>query len=291
MNYSTVIQFYFLAVDQLSVKKMKGKIKGNNSRKVADKEPVIIDPLVFRRVKRERLSERISKVIEEMIISGVFEIGSRLPSEQVLAEQFGVSRNPVREALKILQERGLIEIRNGSGAYVSQPDSCLTSEALGRYLRLSGINSSIKALYEVRRTLEGTIAKLAAERANSEDLVNLAACLTRMQQHAGSIEKWTEADLDFHLAVAGATHNPFFTILLKPLVEQLRTVIAEGYLVPGAIDTGLEAHTRLYNCIKNRDSNGAYEIIMTHLQDSEARVRTYKERRRDKRRSSEGQLS
>jgi GntR family transcriptional repressor for pyruvate dehydrogenase complex len=99
-----------------------------------------------------------------------------------------------------------------------------------------------------------------------------------MRQHAGSIEKWTEADLDFHLAIAKATHNPFFSVLLEPLVNQLRRVIAEGYLVPGAVGTGLEAHTRLYECIKNRDPEGAYNAIMDHLHDSEVRVKTYKEK-------------
>ena len=234
----------------------------------------------FNKIEQVRLSQLIANEIEEAILSGGFELGSRLPSEQALADQFGVSRNVVREAFKIVQERGLIEIVSGSGAFVCQPKSqaAATSNALSRYMRLVGIDSSVKALYEARRILEGEIARLATERATSEDLETLTSCLARMQQHAGSIDKWTEADLDFHLAAAKATQNPFLSILLKPLVDQMRSVIAEGYLVPGAIETGLAAHAELYTCIKRRDAEGAYRAMMEHLRDSEARVEAYEER-------------
>jgi len=227
----------------------------------------------FQKIERLRLSEQVANTIEEAILSGSFGIGSNLPSEQRLADQFGVSRNVVREALKFLQERGLIRILNGSGAFVAPPDAGITSSALGRYLRLTGAYSSIQNLYEARRTIEGTNARLAAERADEQDLEILADCIRRMQEHAGSIEKWSQADLEFHLAVAKATHNPFMGILLEPLVDPLRGVIAEGYRVPGATDKGLEAHIRLYECIKNRDSEGAYQAIMEHLHDSEARIK------------------
>jgi GntR family transcriptional regulator, transcriptional repressor for pyruvate dehydrogenase complex len=226
----------------------------------------------FKKIERQRLSEQVAREIEEAIIAGTFAVHSQLPSEQQLANQFGVSRNVVREAFKFLQERGLIQILNGSGAYVSQPNTEATSNALGRYLRLIGADSSIDSLYEARRILEGSNARLAAQRADQPDLEQLEDCLVRMRQHAGSIDKWSEADLDFHLSVARATHNPLLSVLLEPLVDQLRGVIAEGYLVPGAVDRGLEAHIRILDSIKNREPEQAYEAIMDHLSDSEARV-------------------
>lgn len=226
----------------------------------------------FNKVAQKRLPELVADEIEEAIIDGTFSAGSQLPSEQQLADQFGVSRNVVREAFKFLKERGLIEILNGSGAYVCPPSSEATSNALGRYIRLIGAGESVAALYEARRMLEGSNARLAAERATDEDLARLADCLQRMQQHAGSMEKWSQADLEFHRGVAKATHNPFLILLLEPLVDQLRGVIAEGYLEPGAVERGLEAHTKLLNHLKNRDSEGAYQTIIDHLTDSEARV-------------------
>ncbi len=226
----------------------------------------------FTKLQRKPLPEMVAGEIEEAIITGTFAVSSQLPSEQQLADQFGVSRNVVREAFKFLKERGLIEIMNGSGAYVKHPSHTPTSDALGRYIRLLGAHESIADLYEARRVLEGWNARLAAERADSQDLEYLSHCLNRMEEHAGSIEKWSEADLDFHLGVAKATHNAFLGLLLEPLVDQLRGVIAEGYIVPGAVERGLQAHQNLLQLIKDRDVEGAYFAIIEHLSDSERRI-------------------
>lgn len=226
----------------------------------------------FHKLELKRLPELVAAKIEEAIMDGSYPAGSQLPSEQQLANQFGVSRNVVREAFKFLKERGLIDILNGSGAYVAQPSAAPTSSALGRYLRLLGAHQSIEMLYEARRLLEGENARLASQRADANDLQILEACLQRMKEHAGSIERWSAADLDFHLAIARATHNPFLAVLLEPLVDQVRGVIAEGYLVPGAVERGLQAHMRLFEFIKARDAEGAYHALLEHLNDSEAQV-------------------
>lgn len=224
----------------------------------------------FEKIERPRLSQLIAEKLEEAIISGTFETGSRLPSEQALADQFGVSRNVVREAFKVLEERGLIEIITGSGTYVCQPSPHTATDALERYIRLIGADSSIEALAEARRILEGANARLVAQRANEQDLERLAVCLTRMEQHVDSIEEWAEADLDFHLAVAEATHNPFLSVLLEPLVGQLRNMIARASVVSPSSVTGLGPHRRLYQCIKNGDAEGAYQAMLEHISGAEA---------------------
>ena len=175
---------------------------------------------------------------------------------------------------KCCKSAASIEVLNGSGAYVAQPNTLATSNALSRYLRLLGATSSVKALYEVRKIIEGSNARLAAERADAEDLARMAVCLDQMQSNMDSIERWSAADFDFHRAVAQATHNPFLSAILQPLVDQLRGMIAEGYLVPGAVQTGLEAHRRLYGCIAGHDPEAALQAMLDHLQDSEMRVTT-----------------
>src|SRR5262249_45389122 len=102
----------------------------------------------FTKLQRKPLPEMVAGEIETAIIEGTFAVGGQLPSEQQLANQFGVSRNVVREAFKFLKERGLIEIMNGSGAYVKHPSYTPTSDALGRYIRLLGAHESIVDLYE-----------------------------------------------------------------------------------------------------------------------------------------------
>jgi GntR family transcriptional repressor for pyruvate dehydrogenase complex len=221
------------------------------------------------------LSEKVAGAIEEAIVSGTYPVGSRLPSEQALADQFAVSRNVVREAFKMLMERGLLDILSGSGAYVSRPNSEATSNALGRYLRLMGSQMPVGSLYEVRRVLEGSNVRLASQRADQQGLETMETCLARMERHEGSIERWVEADLDFHLAIAAATHNPLFRMLLEPLVDQLRGVIAEGYLTEGATTTGREAHQGIYRYISERRPDDAYRAMMEHLHDSEARVESF----------------
>ncbi|MBA3946734.1 MAG: FadR family transcriptional regulator [Herpetosiphonaceae bacterium] len=227
---------------------------------------------MFEKVDRLRLPEVVATEVEQAILGPAFVVGDRLPSEQQLADQFGVSRNVVREAFKLLQERGLIMITNGSGAFVAQPTSEATSNALSRYLRLTGAAASRASLYETRRILEGANAHLAAERAEASDIAALADCVARMQEHSGSIERWAQADLQFHLTLARSTHNPFQRVLLEPLIDQLRDVISEGYLTPGAVATGLSAHTQLLEQIQHRDAQAAYAIIIQHLHDSEAMV-------------------
>mgnify|MGYP001178209851 CR=1 FL=1 len=228
----------------------------------------------FSKLTHKRLPERIADEIESAIVHGEFAAGVQLPSEQQLAAQFGVSRNVVREAFRYLQARGLIEIINGSGAYVTPPSGAPTSSALGRYIRLLGAHESIAALYEARRILEGENARLAALRADADDIARLENCLERMRSGMHDIAVWSQADLDFHLAIAKATHNPFLDVLLEPLVDQLRGVIAEGYLVSGAVERGLAAHVKLTEAIRNRDADGAYQAIIDHLLDSESRVGT-----------------
>src|SRR5262245_17681453 len=176
--------------------------------------------MTFEKIERKRLSEEVADRIEDAILNGRFSIGSQLPSEHQLAHTFGVSRNVVREAYKFLKARGLIEFRNGSGAYVCQLTSEPTSSALGRYIRMLGAHESVEMLYEARRLIEGENVRLAALRATDEDLKTIHDCLSRMRKHTTSVEKWAQADLDFHLAVARATHNPFLSVLLEPLVSQ-----------------------------------------------------------------------
>ncbi len=199
--------------------------------------------------------------------------GSSLPPEQNLADQFEVSRNVVREALKVLQERGLVKVVDGSGTFVIPPDSTHASVALSRYIRLIGANSAIDSLYETRIVLEGFNARLAAERATDEQINEMESYVEKMRENINSHEIWTETDLDFHVLIAKATNNPFQPLLLEPLVEQLRGVISEGFAKKGATQRGLLAHIQLMECIKNHDPEGAYQTMVDHLNDSKLTVR------------------
>ncbi len=228
---------------------------------------------VFKKIPRTRLYEVVAEEMENAILDGAYEKGSRLPSEQSLANQFEVSRNVVREALKVLQERGLVQVLDGSGAFVAQPNSEQTTNALSRYIRMIGVNSAIDALYETRIAIEGLNARLAAQRATDEQIKELDGIINLMRQNMDSHQKWTEADLDFHVSVARSTNNPFLALLLEPIVDQLREVISEGFAKPGATHSGLDAHEKLMLCIKAHDPEGAYKTMVEHLLHSEQTVK------------------
>lgn len=228
------------------------------------------DPI--RPISRRRLYQQIADEIEHAILSGVLAPGTRLPSEHELAEQYGVSRNVVREALKRLKEHGLILIRTGSGAFVSTPTAQPVTDALQRLIRHSASDVAVSHLYEVRRFLEPHGALLAAQRGDSRAHASIEAAFSSMQDHRSNPAAWTNADLEFHLAVASGSGNPLFRSILNPLTDSLRTVIQAGYGDHRNVTAGLEAHARILGAILQRDGPAAYQAMLDHLLDSEARL-------------------
>lgn len=227
-----------------------------------------IEPL-----QRLTLFEALAARIEEWILSGQVEIGAKLPSEDALASQFAVSRPVVREALARLRARGLIETVNGSGTFVQHPSADHLADAVVRHLRVAtGDTASIAKVYEARIAIEVTTARLAAERATDSDLEEIAAFLDNMRQERNDLLRWTAADLGFHLAVAGAAHNPFLSTLLAPLMKVIETVITESFRSADAVEAGLRAHEAVWFEIKARAPVAAGEAMHEHLVDSELRL-------------------
>jgi GntR family transcriptional repressor for pyruvate dehydrogenase complex len=225
-----------------------------------------------RPVDRRRLYQQIADDIEHAILDGTLAPGTRLPGEHELAEQYGVSRNVIRETLKRLKEHGLIHIRTGSGAFVSIPTAQPVTDALQRLIRHSASDVAVFHLYEVRRFLEPQAALLAAQRGTPEAHAAVEAALAAMRAHRDDPAAWTAADLEFHLAVASASGNPLMRSILNPLTDSLRTAIQAGYVDRRNVAAGLEAHTRILDAILLGDGPAAHQAMLDHLLDSEARL-------------------
>src|SRR3954452_11857957 len=224
-------------------------------------------------LQRLSLFEALAAQIEEWIISGTLEAGAKLPSEESLSRQFGVSRPVVREALAQLRERGLIETLSGSGTFVKRPDADHLTEAVLRHLRVAaGQTESIAKVYEARLAIESTTARLAAERATEPDLSGVETRLETMRSAARDVQEWTEADLGFHVAVAEASHNPFLSTLLAPLVKVIEQTIAASFRSRPASRARLEAHENILDRIRDHDAAGAEQAMREHLADSERRL-------------------
>ncbi len=232
-------------------------------------------------LQRLSLLEALVAQIEDWILSGALEPGAKLPSEESLSRQFGVSRPVVREALAQLRERGLLETVSGSGTFVKRPDADHLTEAVLRHLRVAaeGIEPIAK-VYEARLAIESMTAYLAAERASEHDVAQIAGCLEAMWTAGRDERKWTAADLGFHVAVAEASHNPFLSTLLAPLVKVIEHTIAESFRRSRqAARAGLHAHELIYVAIGEHDPARAERAMRDHLADSERRLTAMRARR------------
>ncbi|MEI7616540.1 MAG: GntR family transcriptional regulator, partial [Actinomycetota bacterium] len=138
-------------------------------------------------LNRKHLYEQIASQLEEMILNETLKIGDQLPPEKDLAEKFGVSRNILREALKTLKERGLIDVKTGNGIYITKPKPEVIKKILNRLVKLGDVN--IKELFEFRLAIEVKACGLAAERATIEEIENLENILNMMKGDSCNLDK------------------------------------------------------------------------------------------------------
>src|SRR5579863_1981380 len=158
---------------------------------------------VYKLVRTSRLYEQIVHQIEESIVKGALKAGDQLPAERELAQRFGVSRTAVREAVKALREKGLVEAYSGRGTFITDGTSQAVRQSFDLMVKIGQPEGSTD-LAEVRSILEPEIAALAAERAQDSDRATLREAVAVMDRALKDADAYIEADLDFHLALAEA---------------------------------------------------------------------------------------
>ncbi len=205
---------------------------------------------------RISLPKQISIEIETAIKNGTFKIGGKIPSEPELVKSFEVSRNTIREAIQSLIQAGILESRQGDGTYVVAKDK-FEANILNRLN-----NSKISEVHEVRVSLEREIVKLAAQRRTSEDLIDIKKALDKNNLINGSFEENSEADLEFHQAIAKASHNSIFYDLYKSISQYICTSIAQRLqLTKMQEELIVQLHMDLYEAIYLKDSIKAEKTI------------------------------
>ena len=222
------------------------------------------DEAMLPRVSREpRLSDKVAELLLETILSRRLRPGERLPSERELGEQFGVSRTVIREAVRALAAKGLIDVRTGSGLRVAAVDASAVSESIGLYLR--GGSLEYGKVHEVRKLLEIEIAGLAAERAMPEHIAGLQANCEELERALKvDIEAASRLDLEFHRQIALATDNALYLLLLDSIGEALLEIRREN-LQTGAGPATLRFHRQIYDAIAAHDPAAAREAMTEHL--------------------------
>ena len=216
----------------------------------------------FDRLAPIRLTEQIATRIEELILGDRLRPGDKLPSERELASSFGVSRPVIRESIKLLEERGLLAPRNGLGAFVTDPGYRTVTSSLSVAYRMQDCSSD--DLYEARWCTESFTARLAAERATEADIDRIEAAVQLMDDHLDDLKEFMVGDIEFHEALAAATHNPLFVVMTRPLVEMIQKMGHKGFAY-GHVRERHQNHRRILEAIKRRDVAGAEEAMHRHL--------------------------
>ncbi len=219
---------------------------------------------MYKVIQTSRLYEQIVQQIENSITKGDLKEGEQLPAERELAQQFGVSRTAVREAVKTLREKGLVEAYAGRGTFVTNGTARSMRHTLDRMMR-SGPREGAVHLAEVREILEPEIAALAAQRADEDARSAMRESITVMDAARLDPEAFIEGDLDFHLALAEAASNPLILSLIDSIVGLLREQRLRTYYIDGGPERGQYHHRRILEAIERRDPRGARDAMCAHL--------------------------
>lgn len=215
------------------------------------------------RTPRTRLRDRAAEQLLDLVVSGDLSPGERLPPERELCARLEVSRTVVREALNLLEARGLISIEHGRGAVVSGGDTRAVRDTLGLLLRVQP--GTLRELLEMRRILEVEIAGLAARRAGPEDVLAMEAQLERMRGSIDIPEGYVDADVEFHALLARSVRNGVLLTMLEPVVDLLRASRRVSAARPGNAERALGEHERILRRVEIGDAEGAREEMRSHL--------------------------
>ena len=237
--------------------------------------------MMFKPAKRSRVFQDVVDQIQERILSGKLREGEMLPSERDLQDLFKVSRGTIREALRVLEQKGLIEIRLGvsGGAVVKSASVDKVSESLALLIRHQKI--SLAHLAEFREELEGDIASLAAERADEGEIEKLESLVKQASRFAKAgaeyAKDFLEVDKDFHLALAQMTGNPIFETVERIVHDNIISYY-DSFLEMGdeRIRENYEDFKGLLKAIKEGNKDHARTLARKHV----ARFNTYMTKRK-----------
>ena len=218
------------------------------------------------RLRRQTLHEQIADAIQDMIASQRLQRGSQLPSERKLAEMLGVNRATVREAIHLLEQRGLVEMRVGNGTYVFNVLSpTLVADSIARLFTFG--DSSHEELLTLREILEPEVATLAARHARPEDLVRLGKLVDLIEYTFYHPPGYAKNDMAFHEALTVATGNSLIIAIAAGL-HRVNQAWMERQHEAAHYEDGCLSHRKIYDAIVARDPGRAREAMRFHMTTS-----------------------
>lgn len=232
------------------------------------------DP-TYRRLEREpTLAHRAGEQLQELIVQRRLKPGDRLPSERELGEVLCVSRTVVREAVRTLSAKGLLEVRGAAGTFVCEPSGDVISELLSIFMSHTEAGDvSHGHVHEMRRVLEIEMAGLAAQRRDDQDLDEMRSLVDQVSKPGISREDYVRVDVGFHKAVAHASKNPLFPIVLGSIENLLVGVRLLASRSPEAQQSAVTYHSRILHEVEKGSVSGARRAMEEHLLKSEQLAR------------------
>ena len=225
------------------------------------------------RVSIGRISEVIVEQVRVLIRQGQLSAGDRLPSERELCERFGVSRVTVREALRVLEANGLVEIRVGArgGAFVTVPSSRRVGEGISELITLASLSGT--EVTEARMVFELGIVPLVCERATEQDVAELYEICDRSAAALEDDEYPLTLSAEWHTRYARAAHNRAVLMLVESLHGPLLMSLEKARdVAPMHGRRGVDEHRALVDAIQARDADTATSLMATHLARTAARL-------------------
>jgi GntR family transcriptional regulator, transcriptional repressor for pyruvate dehydrogenase complex len=226
--------------------------------------------------EKTRISDQVRQILKDAILDGKLKPGEKIPTEEEITRQFGVSKVTVREALRGLESEGLIEIRRGAsgGSFATSPASEKIGEMVLNYYRLGDVTP--ENLVEFRRILEPAIAELATERRTEAELEALKQNIEKVEKDLteGRIDRPTTRE--FHYLLADACHNPLISHVMKGLAMAFGKILDKLPFVIEDARTDLDYSRQLYECLINQNSLKAREVMTAHFDTFQAFVQRTK---------------
>lgn len=210
---------------------------------------------------KQRLSDTVAGALQKDILT--MSVGDRLPTEADLCERFDVSRTVVREATRLLVQRGLITVSPRRGMTVAALDGSIIAEQFGLLVRLS--EGSFDQLMELRLVLEVEMAALAAARRTDEHVAEMSTLNNRLRSADPTSPEFLDADLDFHEKIAEASGNPFFGLIMGPVNDVLSDTYCAGIGYPSEAGHTIEEHLEIARSIDAGDAARARFAAENHL--------------------------
>jgi len=227
---------------------------------------------MFEPVKTQRISDEILRQIRDAVLGDKFRVGDRLPNERLLAKQFAASRTSVREALRGLEQEGVIYIKKGvnGGVFVADADHRMVSRPFQTLLQLRKV--SIDHIAEARLIFEPEAARLAALRAKPEDLQELEEVIEKMTNVIEAGEPPSSYDLRFHKIIARAAGNPILEMLSEAMLEVASRVITGLHPSMDVLTHVVKRHRAVFEAIRHKDGELAFAEMSTHIIDVQKRL-------------------